>query len=97
MAFETNFAQHPTPQKFPPSGDTLSHTFFPESALFVTLIYNKKKNSHTPSFLSSTLDTLLLRIRKIKISIGKDKEDKDKDNEDKDKEDKKIKIRKIRR
>ena len=50
MAFETNFAQHPTPQKFPPAGDTLSHTFFPESALFVILIYNKKKIPTPPLF-----------------------------------------------
>ena len=54
------FIQHPNPQKSPPSADPIHNTFFALSALFVIQFYNKKKNSHTPSFKSSTSSVLLL-------------------------------------
>jgi hypothetical protein len=44
----------------PPSAATLFMTFFALSALFVILIYNKKNNSHTPSFKSDTSLLILL-------------------------------------
>ena len=56
------FIQHPNPQKSPPSADPYSQHFFAMSAFFVIQFYNKKKNSHTPSFLSSTSSVLLLYL-----------------------------------
>jgi hypothetical protein len=46
--------------EFPPVRGNFSHLFFAELLFFIIQSYNKIKNSHTPSFLSSTFVNILL-------------------------------------